>query len=214
MNKRKGDKYLSEKFKRYVAQTIQETWLYDDITLREEMREQAVPRYQAIINVNNKRENPIIKGKIVFFWGYGGTYPTVFIEVVKGWVQNKDITHLIDIRDRPRSGMYFYNKASLEKIGIKSETDIIYVHIQELGNPGYNLEEYLKYVKSAQFARGLRKLFDILRLETTKNVVLFCAEKYYNECHRQIVARVLRSRPFFLDVLHLSPRYRPKRKRK
>lgn len=110
-----------------------------------------------------------------------------FTELVKQW-RIKGITHLIDIRLIPYcSYTDAFSKTDLN--GLYSHDKIHYIHIAELGNPFRNSLQKFKtqYIGSDKFITGLQKLFSIIFLKKTIDIVVFCNEKDHNFCHRTII---------------------------
>lgn len=183
------------KFKQLVARIIQA--YYNDIT--PEMG------YEDIINYNNKLKRSIIPNKTFYFWGYGNTTCNEFYDILQKWKKNFNISHIIDIRINPFGWAGCYHKPWFKKNIEKY--NLTYEHIKELGNPGCDLDSYKRcYLLTKQFFDGL--IYFLLTatgaVGESKNILLFCAELYYSQCHRKIIANVLQNKPLFLNVKHLS----------
>jgi len=112
--------------------------------------------------------------------GYGGKKPSEFFEELKEL--NADLT--IDVRHNPHHaflGVYTYKPLFIRVRG--------YVWIKELGNklktlPPELIDEEL----------GLAKAVRLITFKKAKRVVLLCAEKDENRCHRKYVKEKLQAR--------------------
>jgi len=110
----------------------------------------------------------------LFTIGYGGKSPKEFFHELTGL--NPDI--VVDIRENPfKAYRNCYTKKSLEKqLGDK------YIWIRELGNKTRTLPPTL-----VDEEEGLRKLKQIMLTHTT--VILLCAEKNEENCHRSYIKK-------------------------
>ena len=104
--------------------------------------------------------------------GYGGKKPKAFFDELEAL--NPDI--VVDVRENPfRAFLGVYMKSGLEaRLGAK------YIWIKELGNRTRELPPTLVDEKE-----GLRKLSALM--EKRSRVVLLCAEKDENQCHRSYI---------------------------
>ena len=112
------------------------------------------------------------KKPVILTIGYGGKKPADFFSELEE--MNPD--YIVDVRENPhRAYLGCYTKAHLQK-----RLDEHYVWIQELGNHTRELPPQLVNEET-----GLTKL---LKLCTgTNRVVLLCAEKDENRCHRSYI---------------------------
>jgi uncharacterized protein (DUF488 family) len=96
-------------------------------------------------------------------------------------------TFIADIRLAPQSKYHpFFNQSSL-----KTRFGRNYIHIPELGNLNYKPEDREKGVKLRDSERGLARL--IRGLEQGYTLVLLCACRNYEQCHRKTVIELLQS---------------------
>jgi uncharacterized protein (DUF488 family) len=87
---------------------------------------------------------------------------------------------VVDIRLVPRSRFFpAWNKSHLQQTFGEA-----YVHIPELGNKGFKE----KRIEIADIEHGLAKLRAIKR-----DLILICACKFFNRCHRKPITRQLQS---------------------
>jgi hypothetical protein len=194
-----------QKLKEQIVRIIQANYNYDAITIQQEMEDGAESIEDAIIQINTIYKRPIVKDKKLYFWGYGNTPCNKFEQNILAWSADLNASHLIDIRAYPMDWAYCYRKAWLEKYCANTNL-MTYIYIKELSNPTDSLDLFKnEYIRSSSFMMGLITLLEILADKETQNCVLFCAELYYMNCHRHVIAELLMNRPFFLDVIHLSP---------
>jgi uncharacterized protein (DUF488 family) len=143
--------------------------------------------------------------KTIFTIGYSGYKPEDFIDELK----RRNINVVIDVRSQPYSRYYSeYNKEAIEEL-LKSN-NINYRNLAiEFGARQTNRKYYTdgkldfeKFAVSEVFSQGIEKI------KTASNlgyiVVLMCAEKEPEKCHRAIfVARALRENGF--EIRHIVP---------
>ena len=110
--------------------------------------------------------------------GYGGKRPTKFLTELEN--MNPDL--VIDVRrDATKAFLGFYTYKHLEKVISH------YVWLPDLGNARKALPPVLINEEA-----GLEKaLLNILMLKKCDTVVLLCAEKDENRCHRKYVKEKL-----------------------
>jgi len=107
----------------------------------------------------------------ILTFGYGGKKPTDFFMEL----ENMAPDYVVDVRESPhRAYLGSYTKAHLEK---RLEN---YVWIRELGNSTRTLPPTL-----VNEAKGMEKLEKLCK--GSSRVVLLCAEKDENRCHRSYV---------------------------
>ncbi|MBN1681933.1 DUF488 domain-containing protein [Candidatus Bathyarchaeota archaeon] len=110
----------------------------------------------------------------IFTIGYGGKKPDDFFKELDGL--NPDI--VVDVRENPfKAYLNCYTKNSLEN-HLKEK----YVWIRELGNKTRTLPPTL-----VDEEEGLKKLKQILQTHST--VILLCAEKEEENCHRNYIKK-------------------------
>lgn len=85
---------------------------------------------------------------------------------------------VIDTRFNPHSRNPAWNKITLQRKLIER-----YVHVQELGNVNY--QEWSAEIQIKDLEAGLRYIEHHL---LTNNVILLCACKDRNSCHRKVIA--------------------------
>jgi uncharacterized protein (DUF488 family) len=109
--------------------------------------------------------------------GYGGKMPGRFFEELESL--KADV--VVDVRENPfRAFMNVYTKRELEKcLGDR------YIWIRELGNKSRELPPML-----VDEEEGLRKLRALM--EKHRRIVLLCAEKDENRCHRGYIKDKIR----------------------
>ncbi len=125
----------------------------------------------------------------IFTVGYGGRGKEEFVQIMR----EHGVKTVVDIRLRPdRASMGIWVKAKTDDKGIESwlkEAGIGYVSLVELGNVFFGLLDWPQ-----RYERLLRSSGDLLteRLkEIPEPICLMCAEKRFEECHRQQVADYL-----------------------
>ncbi len=113
--------------------------------------------------------------------GYGGKMPDRFFEELESL--KADV--VVDVRENPfRAFMNVYTKRELEKcLGDR------YIWIRELGNKSRELPPML-----VDEEEGLRKLRALM--EKHRRIVLLCAEKDENRCHRGYIKDKIREGVF------------------
>lgn len=95
--------------------------------------------------------------------------------------------YLVDIRLSARSRFHpEFNKSKLQM-----RFDKNYVHIPELGNLNYKPEDRNKGIKLANPESGIARL--VTGLEKGYTLILMCACKHYDQCHRRTVVELLQS---------------------
>lgn len=109
-----------------------------------------------------------IGGMMIYTFGYGGQLHILYKQILP-----KDDILLVDVRQRPYG---LVKKNRLQKYDN-------YISITEFGNPNY--------LDSNVFQRGVKKLIDKLNSGDYRKIVLMCAEKDVNRCHRKDVAELL-----------------------
>jgi uncharacterized protein (DUF488 family) len=138
--------------------------------------------------------------------GYEGTRLQDFIAVL----QAKDVTCLLDIRDRPSSRVKGFSKnplrLALDAAGIK------YVHLRALGDPkeGRDAARRGDFAAFERIFRGhLQKhegqadLEEVIAEAKRGQVCLMCYERDPKTCHRKIVVEAIVERGQF-SVEHLG----------
>jgi uncharacterized protein (DUF488 family) len=125
----------------------------------------------------------------VYLVGYTGSKP----ERIQGLVQELDAT-LVDIRFSPRSRNPMWDQHALQAaLGDR------YVHCQALGNANYRGSG----IKLVNFEEGKR-----LIEASSRPVILLCACKDPEECHRTVVGAKLQAAGF--QVTELNALAKPK----
>ncbi len=103
-----------------------------------------------------------------------------FLHVLRAY----QIKVIVDVRRFPTSRYRHFKqepfKECLEQHGIE------YQHVIKLG--GYRKGGYRKYMKTADFERGLACVEE---LAASKRVALMCAELLFSHCHRRFIADAL-----------------------
>lgn len=123
----------------------------------------------------------------IFTIGYSGFSLENFISVLK----NYKITCLIDVRSLPKSSYYKdYDMENLSRILKKNK--IIYRNYAEFGaiqkDENFFTDgalDFEKYSASEKFLDGIKKIEK--GIELGYKFVLMCAEKYPENCHRNIL---------------------------
>jgi len=111
--------------------------------------------------------------------GYGGKMPDLFFEEL----ESMKVDVVVDVRENPfRAFLNAYTKKGLEKcLGDR------YVWIRELGNKSRELPPTL-----VDEEEGLRKLRELMKKH--RRIVLLCAEKDENRCHRNYIKKLIEGR--------------------
>jgi uncharacterized protein (DUF488 family) len=138
--------------------------------------------------------------------GYEGAKLRDFIAVL----QAKDVTCLVDIRDRPSSRIEGFSKsplsAALERVGIR------YIHLRSLGDPKEgrdaarrgDVREFERiFRKHLAREEGQLELKTVFTEATKGEVCLMCFERSPIHCHRKIVIEAMLEQAQFL-VEHLG----------
>ena len=108
--------------------------------------------------------------------GYGGKKPQLFFQEL----ENLNPDMVIDVRANPyKAYLNVYTKTHLENRLQES-----YIWIRELGNPSRSLPPHLE-----DEPIGIEKVHDIMR--DHHRIVLLCAEKDENQCHRSYIKQRL-----------------------
>ena len=124
----------------------------------------------------------------------------------------QEICAVADVRRYPASRRHpHFNRAALEQA--LSKAGIGYLHFQELGgrrdprpdspNTGWRengFRGYADHMESPSFRSALERLIAIAADERT---AMMCAEADWRQCHRGLIADVLRLRG--IEVLHIRP---------
>lgn len=111
------------------------------------------------------------------------------------------IEHLVDVRRYPTSSRYtHFNRKHIEAAFEANHQKIKYSFLgEELG--GKREFGYSDFMKSYLFADGLKKL---VKIASHKNSCFMCAEKNYQNCHRQFIAERLIQSGW--EVIHIIGR--------
>lgn len=88
---------------------------------------------------------------------------------------------IVDIRFSPYTSLPFWGKAALSEYFRDK-----YIHIKELGNINYNNCEEIKIKDISQGSIEIEKIFLV-----RDNILLLCACKDIEKCHRKLVAEIL-----------------------
>lgn len=146
------------------------------------------------------------KTNTIYTIGYSGFRIEEFINVL----QKMSINIVIDVRSTPVSKYYAdYNRDNLNKL--LSNSNIVYRnYAEEFGARQeesffYSKEGYLdftKFTNSNQFREGFEKIKKAI--EANYKIILLCAEKKPNSCHRAIMISREFSKENF-NVVHIMP---------
>jgi uncharacterized protein (DUF488 family) len=113
-----------------------------------------------------------------------------FLHVLRAY----QIEVVVDVRRFPTSRYRHFKqepfKDCLEQHGIE------YYHVGRLG--GYRKGGYRKYMKTADFERGLACVEE---LAASNRVAIMCAELLFSQCHRRFIADALNERGH--TVIHI-----------
>ena len=126
--------------------------------------------------------------------GYGNRPPAEFFALLPA-----DCT-LIDVRYKPGGWSPSYNKSALEqRLGRR------YLHFPALGNASGSADIWTPpLVLAPDVPDILEALVSLMQCDaTTGPVVLMCAEREANRCHRRLVAQALAERVPGLEIVHL-----------
>lgn len=108
-------------------------------------------------------------------------------ERIDAFLSNEDAA-LVDIRLQPRSRWQpQFNKAALE-----ARYPAQYIHVQKLGNLNYRPADRAKGIDLLDAQSGVSAI--IYLLAQGYPVMLMCACKDYEHCHRKVVYELLQAR--------------------
>ena len=130
------------------------------------------------------------KHNIIYTWGYTGSTPEdlrQFIRATGAW--------LCDIRYSPRSRVPHWNQWPLLKVAEHG-----YAYLIGLGNENYNTGGPIK------LAAPYAALPFIEHTLQTQPVILLCACRHVEECHRKVAAEFL-AQATGAEVVHLPARF-------
>jgi hypothetical protein len=117
----------------------------------------------------------------VFTIGYGGMKS---FEELKEVLDDYGITTLIDIRSVPFSRKWKVTDLTWSKKDLEAFFGARYIHIPELGGKGYEKEQFREWKAKAQ-----EKIMEIYKMaEPPHKIALMCAEKHWENCHRDYFA--------------------------
>jgi len=141
----------------------------------------------------------------LFTIGYQRTRPADFVAAMKA----AGVTTLIDVREVPWSRRREYAKKALAET--LNAAGIAYVHLKGLGTPksgraaakagdraGFE-EIFAAHIRTPEFQSDLATAAEIAR---AGGVCLMCYERDPDNCHRQIVAGLMRDKDGF-EVRHI-----------
>lgn len=136
------------------------------------------------VDPSRRASAPSSAKSILVFWvveiltiGYGGKKPTDFFKEL----EDMEPDYVVDVRESPhRAYLGSYTKAHLEKRLPN------YLWIRELGNKSRSFPPTL-----VDEVEGLRQLEELCRNST--RIVLLCAEKDEERCHRSYVKEKIKS---------------------
>ena len=143
-------------------------------------------------------------GEIILF-GYGA-----FIAEESAGIAHLDklmrdpYTKIADVRLKPYSPDFIiWNGGMLKnRYGYDATGKSRYVHIEELGNLNYRKEDREKGFALQDKEIGLSRL--ILALSFGWRLVVLCGCKYYDSCHRKLVAQLLLSELPNTKITHVE----------
>ena len=122
----------------------------------------------------------------VYTLGYSGRQ----LDEIRAMVEEKEAI-LFDIRFSPRSRNPTWSEGNL-----RAAFGARYRHIRALGNANYRGHS----IRIQDFDAGLRAI-----TESGRPVILMCACKEYEHCHRRLVAERLREHGFDVSELGVRP---------
>lgn len=130
------------------------------------------------IELDTKNRPKTHKGHI-FTIGYGGL---TSYEPLESYMKQHGISLLIDIRSKPFSRR-FSSQVSWNKKDLEKHFGMRYTHMPGMGGLGFESgeEERKRWEKTA--AKDLERIKKIVNSDT--KVILMCAEKDPNRCHRK-----------------------------
>ena len=148
-------------------------------------------------------------GLSIFTIGYQGAPLAVFIETLV----EHGVSQVLDVREVAFSKNWCYSKSPLDRA--LAERGIRYLHLPSLGTPK-ELRRRLEMSGAREaFLEGMREVLrarpqalgEAAALIQTTPSVLLCLEREAADCHRSVVAELLRARlepP--AEIVHLSVR--------
>jgi uncharacterized protein (DUF488 family) len=144
---------------------------------------------------------------IIYTLGYEKRNISEFIKILL----DEKINKLIDVREIAWSHKRDFCKIKLSDALANSKID--YRHIKELGNPriirksGLTSKEILKKYKSylKESESGIDSLRDVINLaiEREENICLTCFEREHKDCHRSIIAELIKIKIPAVQIIHL-----------
>ncbi len=131
----------------------------------------------------------------IYTIGYEGASIDVWLKVLS----TRNITCLVDIRERPISRKKGFSKTklmqSVEALGIK------YIHIKELGSPSdirtqlHKEGDYITFFERYEqhLDHQIKAINELSELAQEETICLLCFEQNHARCHRNSVAKRLKS---------------------
>jgi len=134
--------------------------------------------------------------KIVYTLGTSTRSRDEFLSLL----QEFGIQTVADVRRFPTSRFEHFKQARLADLLQKAGINYVYLG-RKLG--GYRPGGYEKYLATADFREGLKKLEEEARLSLT---AVLCSERFPWRCHRRFIARELEKQGW--QVIHIIDRER------
>lgn len=119
----------------------------------------------------------------IYTIGYGGLKSHEELEAI---MKQHGISLLIDIRSKPHSRRWSKDAPSWDKKDLQARFGARYVHYPDMGGLGFDSgeTEYLRWCRIAEI--DIKRIEEIISSDT--RVILMCAEKDPNRCHRKSFA--------------------------
>lgn len=129
----------------------------------------------------------------VYTIGYDARDWDDFIKIIL----TNNIRVIVDVRRFPQSKFVRYSKMVLEKI--LPMYNVSYYWLGKL--LGGFRGNYIKYMRTKEYQRGIELLQEIIRSITNGYVALMCRERIPWRCHRRFIASTLLEKGF--EVYHI-----------
>lgn len=137
---------------------------------------------------------------IIYTIGHSNRKITDFISILKRF----DVEVLIDIRTFPFSKYVpDYNKENISEKLVNNGIEYVYKGDKLGGMPA---EGFDRYRSSERYNQALHDLLNEI-ISNKKIVVLMCAEKDYNNCHRRFVSedlgKIILENNYHIEIEHI-----------
>ncbi len=144
--------------------------------------------------------------RLIYTVGHSNRTLDEFLRILRKY----GIVLVVDVRRWPTSRRVpWFRKENLEKV--LAEQGIRYVWLGELLG-GYRPGGYENYMKTAEYARGIEQLVQLVNSVQDGYPAVMCRERLWFRCHRRFIADTLTELGF--EVIHIIDEDRTYRHRK